>query len=195
MNRLAHIRSFPAVIAGLLLSVAAAVAAVLLVGPPTKEPASLQATMDEVARRWPQIGHVAPAKLASLLEGGQVLLFDVREGPEYEVSHIPGAIHISPESAPAELLARFGNGVKDKTVVFYCSVGMRSSQFAARVAEGLKARGVEAVDDLAGGIFAWHNEGRTLVDAAGPTPFVHPYDASWGRLLSHQDLLRTLARR
>jgi rhodanese-related sulfurtransferase len=195
MNHLVDIRGFPAVVAGLLLSVAAAGAGMLLVAAPTKEPVSLQATIDEVSRRWPQIGHVTPAKLAPLLKDGQVLVFDVREEPEYQVSHLPGAIRISPESAPAEFLARFGTGVKGKTVVFYCSVGMRSSQFAARVAESLRARGAEAVNDLAGGIFAWHNEGRTLVDAAGPTPFVHPYDVSWGRLLTHQNFLRTLARR
>ena len=190
MNRLADIRSFPAVV-GLLLSVVAAVAGVLFVALPAKGPASLQATIDEVSRRWPQIGHVTPAELAPLLKDGQVLLFDVREEPEYQVSHIPGAIRISPGSAPAEFLARFGNDVKGKTVVFYCSVGMRSSQFAARVAESLRARGAEAVNDLAGGIFAWHNEGRTLVDAAGPTPFVHPYAVSWGRLLTHQNFLHT----
>lgn len=194
MNRSADIRSFPAVVAALLLSVAAAGAGLFLVAP-TTEPASLQATIEEVSRRWPQIGHITPAKLAPLLKDGRLLLFDVREEPEYQVSHLPGAIRISPESAPAEFLARFVSGVKGKTVVFYCSVGMRSSRFAARVAESLRVRGAETVNGLAGGIFAWHNEGRTLVDAEGPTPFVHPYDNSWGRLLTHQNLLRTLARR
>lgn len=193
MKRLAYIQSFPAVLVALLLSVAAAGAAALLLGPSSKGSGSLQATIEEVSRRWPQIAHIAPAELASL--DAQAVLFDVREEAEYQVSHLPGAIHISPDSAPAEFLERFGDSVKGKTVVFYCSVGMRSSRLAAQVADGLKARGAKAVGDLAGGIFAWHNEGRALVDAAGPTPFAHPYDASWGRLLTHQDLLRTPARR
>ncbi len=84
--------------------------------------------------------------------------------------------------------------VNGKTAVFYCSVGVRSSRLAERVAQGLKARGAVAVDDLAGGIFAWHGEARPLVDAKGPTDFVHPYDATWGRLLARPQLARDACR-
>jgi 3-mercaptopyruvate sulfurtransferase SseA len=91
-------------------------------------------------------------------------------------------------------LERYGAGVDGKAVVFYCSVGVRSSALAERVAQGLQAHGATAVDDLAGGIFAWHGEGRPLVDAQGSTDFVHPYDSSWGRLLARPDLARNAPR-
>ena len=122
MNRSADIRSFPAVVAALLLSVAAAGAWLFFVAP-TKEPASLQATIDEVSRRWPQIGHITPAELAPLLRDRHVLLFDVREEPEYQVSHLPGAIRISPENAPAEFLARFGTASKARRSCFIAPLG------------------------------------------------------------------------
>jgi len=52
------------------------------------------------------------------------------------------------------------------------------------------ARDSVGVYDLAGGIFAWHGAARPLVDAKGPTDFVHPYDARWGRLLARPELAR-----
>jgi len=191
-KRLAHIGSFRTVVALLVAAAAAAVGiAALVVGPVRSGPSSLQATIENAARRWPQIEHITPGELASLLRSGAVMVFDVREEAEYRVSHISGAIHVAPDSSPATFLDRYGNAAKGMTVVFYCSVGIRSSALAARAAEKLKAHGATAVDDLAGGIFAWHNEGRALVDAAGPTNFVHPFNASWGRLVTRLDFLRT----
>jgi rhodanese-related sulfurtransferase len=157
-------------------------------------PTTLQATIAEVARRWPQIGHVTPAQLATRIAEGRVVLFDVRTPAEYAVSHLPGAIRVDADMRTSAFLERHGDGVKGKAVVFYCSVGRRSSGLAARVAPGLKARGATAVDDLAGGIFAWHGQRRTLVDANGATDFVHPYDSSWGRLLARPDLARNAPR-
>jgi len=153
--------------------------------------ATLQTTIEDVARRWPEIGHVSPAELAALMAQGKAVVFDVRQTAEYRVSHLPGAIHVDPGTWRSTFLKRYGDEVKGKTVVFYCSVGVRSSKLGERVAEGLKARGATAVDDLAGGIFAWHGERRPLVDALGPTDFVHPYDSTWGRLLTRQDMVRT----
>jgi len=152
---------------------------------------NLQSTIEDVARRWPDIGHIAPARLAALMADGQAVLFDVRTPAEYRVSRLPGAVRVEPGMRAAAFLDRYGDTVEGKTAVFYCSVGVRSSRLAERVAKALKARGATAVDDLAGGIFAWHGEARALVDAVGPTDFVHPYDASWGRLLGRPGLART----
>jgi rhodanese-related sulfurtransferase len=154
-------------------------------------PATLQATIEDVARRWPQMRHIEPAELDRLIAEGNVVLFDVRTPAEYQVSHLPGAVHVEPDMRSAAFLDRYADAANGKTVVFYCAVGVRSSRLAERVAEGLKARGAAAVDALAGGIFAWHGEGRALVDAMGPTDFVHPYDSSWGRLLARPHLART----
>ncbi len=176
------------------LGVVAAVLVVILVPQVSGGPETLQATIADVARRWPNIEHISPADLKQILSTRAAVVFDVRTPEEHAVSHLPGAIHVEPDMGAAAFLERYGKQVKGKTVVFYCSVGVRSSRFAERVAQGLKARGATAVDDLAGGIFAWHGEGRALVDAKGPTDFVHPYDASWGRLLARPQLARTVPR-
>ena len=52
--------------------------------------------------------------------------------------------------------------------------------------------GAQAVYNLDGGIFAWHNERRALTNAAGATDYVHPFDDYWGRLLERRDLIRTV---
>ena len=190
MNPSGQIRRVTAAVALLLV---AGIAGVVLVGSPTTTggPTSLRATIEDVARRWPEIGHITPAQVAPLMAGRKVVLFDVRQDAEYAVSHLPGAVHVKPGTSRAAFLDRYGNDVKGKTVVFYCAVGERSSTLASKVARDLKAHGAVAVDDLAGGIFAWHGEGRPLVDAKGPTKFVHPFDSFWGGLVSRQDLVRT----
>lgn len=100
------------------------------------------------------------------------LLVDVRARPEFEVSRIPGAVHIDD---PDELLA-YAKANPDKELVLYCSVGMRSSKAAA----GLQAQGISQVMNLEGSIFQWSNDRRPLEDGAGPTQKVHPYNAFWG---------------
>ncbi len=151
---------------------------------------ALVEAMDDVAKQWPDLPHIATAELARQMTQGNVVLFDVRQQAEYAVSHLPGAMHVAPGMAADDFVARFGDSVAGKLAVFYCSVGVRSSTLAARVADSLKARGARDAVDLAGGIFAWHNERRALVNAQGATDFVHPYDNTWGRLVARQKKVR-----
>jgi Rhodanese-like domain len=74
--------------------------------------------------------------------------------------------------------------------VFYCSVGMRSSSLAAEVQEALVKAGASGVFNLRGGMFGWHNARRPLVDAAGATDFVHPFNDKWGKLVARQEQVR-----
>lgn len=180
--------------AALPLALVAVMLALISTPPATGGPATLDATISDVARRWPEIGHITPAALERMMAQHSAIVFDVRTPQEYAVSHLPGAIHVAPGMGTRDFLEHYGNKVKGKTAVFYCSVGVRSSRLADKVADSLKARGATAVDDLAGGIFAWHGERRELVDAEGPTDFVHPYNASWGRLLARPELARTTPR-
>jgi len=191
MTRLARIASLLGLAAFALGCVGLAV---WLAPPVTGGPTTLQATIDDVARDWPQIGHVTPVEVERRVAEGKAVVFDVRTPQEYAVSHLPGAIHVDPDTTAAEFLARYGDAVKGKSAVFYCSVGARSSRLASRVAPELETRGAVAVDDMAGGIFAWHGDARPLVDATGATQSVHPYDASWGRLLTRPELAREAPR-
>lgn len=136
-------------------------------------------TWDDVDRRVQAVAegvpHVSTAELAALLEAGEpVLLLDVRSPAEFEVARLAGAVRVADEAAALELAAGHAG-----PVVAYCSVGVRSGALA----HALRARGVENVSNLRGSLFAWANEGRPLVDDAGATEVVHPYDERWGALL------------
>jgi rhodanese-related sulfurtransferase len=180
-----------------VLSLVLGLAALLAEGsraPARADTAQLRAIENDVSRRWPNIRHMPTEQLTRMLEEGSVRLFDVRDDAEYRVSRIEGAERVHPRIRPEEFLERHAHSLAGRAVVFYCSAGVRSSRLADSVARDLKTRGAIGVYNLKGGIFAWHNEGRRLVDATGPTNFVHPYSRSWGRALTRQHLLRTKQR-
>lgn len=106
------------------------------------------------------------ARLAERLERDEVLLMDVREPAEYALSHIPGAL---PAGAPLP---------PGRDVVVYCSLGVRSADYAER----LQGEGFDVLN-LDGGIFAWANEGHPLENEDGPTERVHPYNGFFGLFL------------
>lgn len=147
----------------------------------------------DVERDFPDITHVSPDELADrLAQGGEAfVLLDVREDREFAVGHLPGAIRVDPgakaDAVLALVKAQSGPAGGCAQVVAYCSVGVRSSILAERARRTLVEAGCPAPQNLRGGVFGWHNEGRALEDAAGETALVHPYDRTWGKLLSRQD--------
>jgi len=120
------------------------------------------------------------------------LLLDVRESQEFAVSRIAGAERVDPGIWRKSFMTRFGDHVLGKMVVFYCSVGVRSSRLAANVQAALMEQGAKHVFNLDGGVFAWHNENRALENAKGATDYVHPFDAHWGKLVRRQELLKSV---
>ncbi len=151
----------------------------------------LQPVIDGITKRYPKISHISTTKLANMMEKStDIVLVDVREESEFQVSHLPGAIRISPNANISQINAALENIIKGKKVVFYCSVGERSSRMAELAKDDLMSKGASEVYNLSGGIFAWHNEKRPLRDAKGPTDFVHPFDKHWGRLVKRQDKTR-----
>lgn len=149
--------------------------------------AALSKTVHDVAKRWPKLDHVPAKSVADKLGRDDLVLIDARSTDEFAVSHLKGAEYVAPETTAAEFLKRFGDRVAGKDVVFYCAVGVRSSTLATRVASGLKDKGARSVVNMAGGIFAWHNQRRPLVNASGPTESVHSYDQWWGRMVSRPE--------
>lgn len=104
------------------------------------------------------------------------VLLDVRTPAEWNVSHLPHARRVDPKATAQEA----ADGLpKDSPIVAYCSVGYRSGLVARR----LRAAGFTQVQDLEGSIFQWANEGRPLVHDGQPAQKVHPYNATWGKLL------------
>lgn len=177
--------------------IALLVLVVALAGSPgaQAEERTLSSVVRDVSSKHQSLAHIHPSDLATrLTKPNDIVLFDVREEEEFAVSHLDGAIRVSPGIWRSTFLSRYRETLAGKTVVFYCSVGVRSSSLAESVKGDLLASGIKEVANLEGGIFAWHNQSRPLVDGQGRTEFVHPYDAYWGRLLTRQDLARKTAR-
>ena len=137
---------------------------------------------------FPNIGHLSGAELTRWKEANKdVILIDVREEDEYAVSHLDGAMRIDPKASANDVAAQIGQIAKGKDVIFYCSVGVRSSRLADRAKDELQQLGAGDIYNLSGGIFAWHNEQRALKSDAGDTQMVHAYDRTWGKLVERQD--------
>ncbi|MDY7098153.1 MAG: rhodanese-like domain-containing protein [Pseudomonadota bacterium] len=142
-----------------------------------------------IAAKYTGIDHI-PAEDFAALSGEDVIVFDVREAEEFAVSHLSGAIQVSPDISDTEFKERFAGQLKGRRAVFYCSVGVRSSILAQRVAALVENRTGMAPANLIGGIFNWSNDGRPMVSRQNSgTQSVHPYDDYWGRLIENRDAI------
>ena len=157
-----------------------------------RDPFTLEAVRAQVVRDYGGVAQLSTQTfVAQLARRSDVLLLDVREEDEFAVSRLAGAVRVDPDIWRRTFMSKFGERVRGKTVIFYCSVGVRSSRLAERVQTALKEQGAKAVYNLDGGIFAWHNERRPLVNAEGETDFVHPFDSHWGQLVKRSEMTRT----
>lgn len=152
--------------------------------------AKLEAFHSGLLERYPEVTHISADALQEL-PPKDVVLFDVRKRSEFDVSRIGGAIRVSPSIDASAFLREHAASIKEKTVVFYCSVGERSSRLAERVMSQAGNAQPAALYNLEGGIFKWHNEYKDVVGASGETSAIHPFNRKWGRLLERQEDVRT----
>ncbi len=97
------------------------------------------------------VPQVTAADLKEALAHDAVTLVDVRNRNEWTDGHIPGARHI-----PLGYLAdRLGEIPRARPIVVQCASGVRSAIGASL----LRARGVDRVANLTGGITAWRKAG------------------------------------
>lgn len=102
---------------------------------------------------------VAPGRLEEWLEEDLApQLIDVRETYEREAGRIAGSRHV----ALVELAAQAESVDRERPVVFYCRVGMRSEM----AAKAFRASGYEAYT-MSGGLVRWADEGRPLEPDGG----------------------------
>ncbi len=140
------------------------------------------ATESMIARDFPNTPTISTDSLAAWIADDartSPILLDAREPDEYAVSHLADARHVSPDASSESLQALLSDVSKDRAVVVYCSVGYRS----AKVTQRLREAGFSDVQNLGGSIFRWANEGRAVVRGDSTVREVHPFDATWGRLL------------
>lgn len=134
-------------------------------------------TLRFVRETFPDVPQLSTERLAELLaEGADVALLDARSKEENATSHLQGAVRATSVRTARDALEEHGG---EPTVVVYCSVGYRSS----RLAQQLKAQGIENVFNLEGSLFKWANEDRPVYRDSEQVRSVHPFDDDWGTLL------------
>ena len=113
-----------------------------------------------------------PGDLESLSTKADVLLVDVRELEEFEVSHLKGAVR--------EQTIDWQKVDKERPIVLYCTIGFRSTEWGTTLAK----QGFRNLYNLDGGIVRWKNENRTVFNQKNqPTDSVHVYSDLFGFLL------------
>jgi len=157
----------------------------LIISQNTYANSSLWFTEQMVSFRF-GVNHISHQKLQTMLSAANnqtILIFDVRRPEEYQTSRIKGSILIAPDMTEQEFMAQYGDKIPGKSLVFYCSVGYRSSQFIQRIEEQAKAKNVTMISNLKGGIFRWYNEKHPVINNKGETDDIHPSDESWAKMI------------
>jgi rhodanese-related sulfurtransferase len=143
-------------------------------------PLAFEILQHRIAARFPDVKWISTQDLGRWQEDAgqpQPLILDARTQPEYQVSHLKGAVLIDPYRPSLQPVRQTQ---QSGSIVVYSSAGYRG----ARVASWLSRAGYTSVVSLAGGLFKWANEGRPMFQAENrPAALVHPYDQRWGLLV------------
>lgn len=175
------------VLAGLFLLVSIITLGVLVKQPTSEEGQNLAKVHDEIIQNYPEVEHVSGVDADSASD--TVLYLDIREVEEYTVSHLENAIRIDPDISADEFEKQFADKFSGKKLIFYCSVGVRSSELIDRLESVLARMDQTQAVNLEGGIFDWHNRRGQLYNENTKTDNVHPYSEFWSRLLERRDLV------
>ncbi len=97
-------------------------------------------------------------ELAQLVESGDVLICDVKGSGDYALEHIAGS-RWTPRGDIERRIGQYAE-TKDTPIVLTCNDGVRS----ALAAQTLQAEGYTDVRWLAGGVDAWMQSGRPVVE-------------------------------
>lgn len=112
---------------------------------------AIKSGADLIAEAKTKIREVSPAEAMEDANPNLVFL-DVRERNEWNLAHLPNAIHLPRGSMETKIEALVP---RDKHVIIYCQSGNRSA-FAA---ETLQEMGYEDVASMADGIRGWIDAG------------------------------------
>lgn len=151
---------------------------------------ALDVTESMIEKSYP-VPLLSADELARRLKNKEkIILFDTRTAEEYAKSHIDGAVQLPPETPSSDFIREYGALIREKTVLFYCSVGQRSSNYLNRVYRACKAEGAQECYNLRGGIFRWYNQGHPVVNENGETDDIHGYNPLWGMMIEKRNTSR-----
>lgn len=113
---------------------------------------------DMIREAKERITEVQPSSVKEMVDRGEkVVLVDVREENEWNLGHIPGAIHVPLGALPSEIEKVVP---KDSQVVAYCARGNRS----ALAADSMQDMGYTNVRSMSDGWFGWVQAGGSVED-------------------------------
>jgi rhodanese-related sulfurtransferase len=105
-----------------------------------------------------RITEVSAADVEALLaQGNRAVILDVREPNEFNLGHLPGAVHIPRGQLENRVEAMIP---KTSTVIVYCGGGSRS----ALAADTLQVLGYTDVKSMTGGFRDWATNGAPVED-------------------------------
>lgn len=137
----------------------------------TSDVEKIEAMYQEYKKQFPGIDDISVEELIELQAREDVVLVDVREPREREVSMIPAATSVEEFEGNLEKY-------KGMTVVSYCTIGHRSGLYTQK----LQARKLRALN-LKGSVLSWAHAGLKFVDKQGKeTRRVHVCGAKWNLL-------------
>lgn len=125
------------------------------------------------------IANISPARANELLQNDEVVIIDVRESSEYEVSHLP--------KSQRYVHGLVSNLELDTPILVYCTVGVRSG----KLAKELQDKGFTNVSNIDLGLINWKNKGFSVVDMQErSTEKVHVYNGFFGRWLKNGEPIK-----
>lgn len=98
---------------------------------------------------------VSPQGLTAMVNANEAVIVDIRDAAEFRQGHITGSRNIP----YARLVEQSGELPSDKAVILVCNLG----QVAGSAARQLKAKGLQNVFKLEGGIANWKSLSLPLV--------------------------------
>lgn len=100
-----------------------------------------------------RVAQISPADaIRAVQDDTGTVVVDVREPNEWNLGHVPGALHIPRGILESNVEAAVP---RDRNIILYCASGNRS----ALAAETLKAMGYDNVKSLTGGFRGWAEAG------------------------------------
>ena len=128
-----------------------------------------------------EVSYISVEELRMQQLKDNVVIVDSRELEEYQVSHLEDAVYVGYDDFN---ISRLDDISREKLVVVYCSLGIRSEDISAE----LQKAGFKNVRNLFGGIFEWKNRDFPVVDTLGKrTQKVHAFSENWGKWLRNAE--------
>lgn len=112
---------------------------------------------DLIAEAKTRIKEIDAAHAIVQQKKGDSVFLDVREPAEWNLGHVPGAVHVPRGQLEGKIEGLIG---RDSNVVIYCAGGSRS----ALAADTLQQMGYQRVASLEGGFRAWADSGGEIED-------------------------------